>query len=170
MLWAFLALGLAPSTNVQVDELPNIRLESDSAAVIAQTKGGYVLSADASGKLLEGEKDMLAETLERPEEAMGANSLKVTTDREVQPLLPGTLRFNLVDHRGQMLLVIQNGLPQSFTYTARIGRGSDAKATDVCQLLPETRSFEHWPYKFDWIEITDLRPIAYNPGEPPRCD
>ena len=170
MLWMLLVVGIAPPSNSPVDPLPNLRIESDSAVVIRRAANGYVVAADASGKLLDGEKEMLAQTLQRPEEAKGPNSLKLSTNREVNPLIPGSLRFNLIEYHGEMLLMIQNGMSQSFAYKARIGSGPNSMPTDVCQLLPQTRSFEHWPYKFEWIEITDVRPVAHVPGEPPRCE
>jgi hypothetical protein len=54
-------------------------------------------------------------------------------------------------------------------YRARIGRGDRSIVTDVCQLVPEKRNIEHWPYPIDWIEISDVRAVAYEEGKPPLC-
>jgi hypothetical protein len=170
MLLSLIALALATATSVPVEGLPDMHIVSGATAVITDTGSGYTLSPQPSDKLSEGETEMLAQVLERPEQAMGPNSIVAHTDKEVAPIVPGSLRFSLIDHHGQMALIIRNGTNESYMYKAKLGRGSQSMTTDVCQIMPQARAFEHWPYRFDWIEITDLKVTPHTPGSPPRCE
>lgn len=170
MLLSLVSLALASAAGVPVEGLPDMHIVSGARAVITGTDTGYTLSPQLSGELSEGEKEMLARVLERPEQAMGPNSIVAHTEKAVEPVVPGSLSFSLIDHHDEMALVIRNGTSQSYLYKARIGRGSQSMTTDVCQIMPQARSFEHWPYKFDWIEITDLKATPHIPGSAPRCE
>ena len=94
--------------------------------------------------------------------------------RDLLSHLPGDVvsrpPFVALDGGKESVLLIENGFPRSFMYRARIGRGEQWQPTDVCQILPEKRGYEHWPYEIDWIEIIEWHPVDYEPGQPLRCE
>jgi hypothetical protein len=77
--------------------------------------------------------------------------------------------FASFDGGKHTLLLIENGYDQGFSYRAimRIGRRSEP--TDVCTVLPNLRSLEHWPYRIDRIELHDFQMLPWNPGDGPVC-
>lgn len=172
MLWSlFVAAAALSQQSVAVAEMPNLRLVEGSTAEIRANEKGYLLSGAEAAPLMAGERDLLSQLLgSPPEEAMGGNSKVVHSDGEGAPIVPGVLRFSLIDYKGEMVLLVLNGMKASYMYKARIGRGDGSQVTDVCQLLPNNRNMEHWPYKFDWIEVTEIREVPYRAGEPARCE
>lgn len=107
--------------------------------------------------------------------AIGPNIAISTSDDErfpvPGPVEPAIVAVKLVPvGEGNMLLVINNGYSRGFKYRARLRRGDRAAATDVCEVMAEKRGFEHWPYRFDSIEITDVTLVPWKEGRTPICE
>jgi hypothetical protein len=109
------------------------------------------------------------------EDALGPNS-RALTERELlqspPPIPAAAVRIVFVPVAGgkSTLLILENGHERAVAYRARIVRpGRAAEATDVCTVMPERRSYEHWPYPIERIELTQIRLEAWD-GGPPRCE
>jgi len=86
------------------------------------------------------------------------------------PIAPGEIRMRLHDVAGQhTLLVIENGYDQALIFHARMTRGARSQATDVCLVVPNNRSFEHWPEPLDALELSQLVQVSWRPGDPVPC-
>ena len=172
-MWLTGLLATLAAAGAGVDSLPNLRLEIGSSALVSfDDEGKPRVVGEAAPSPAPGELDMLAQMLGRREEALGANSLLVSTDLYARPVANEQVRFSFVQiaSSGDTLLIIRNGFRQSFAYKARIGIAGKAGMTDVCQVLPGLGSLEHWPYKIDWIEITAIHSAAWQEGDRPRCE
>ena len=107
--------------------------------------------------------------------AIGPNVAISTSDDERFPV-PGPVKPAIVAVKlvpvgeGNMLFVIENGYSRGFKYRARLRRADRATATDVCEVMAEKRGFEHWPYRFDAIEILDVTLIPWKDGQAPVCE
>lgn len=71
---------------------------------------------------------------------------------------------------GHRMLFIENGYDRALTYRARIGAGDKSAATDVCTVLPLKRGQEHWPYRIDTIELSQLKLIPWKEGDAVTCE
>lgn len=105
--------------------------------------------------------------------AVGSTAAPVRLELPQPPPLPrDRIRIALVEQGGgkARLLIIQNGYDRGFRYRAALQRGGRSEPTDVCTVLPGIRGYEHWPYKFDRIDLSDLRLVPMREGEPPTCE
>jgi len=55
------------------------------------------------------------------------------------------------------VLIIANGYASKFGYRAAMHVSGRVSSTDVCELPPNMRGIEHWPYVIDELEISELR-------------
>lgn len=87
------------------------------------------------------------------------------------PVPPGEVAVKLVAlGERHMLLVLVNGYKGGFKYRATLRRADRSTATDVCEVMAGKRGFEHWPYPFDSIEISDVKLIPWHDGRAPTCE
>lgn len=169
---AILAASAQPTDSAE-ESFPTIRIDRG---------GTFLIGLDDKGQLVEegGKADPLAphdiaflkRLKNEHSDAVGSKGAIVHTELAPPPLRPSSVRFSFValENGKETVLLIENGFPRSFVYRARIGRGPTGQSTDVCQVLPEKRGYEHWPYPIDWIEIIDWQPVDYEPGAPLRCE
>jgi hypothetical protein len=126
----------------------------------------------AASALTAGETKLIQQLVRDHPDAFGAKGVAVHSDQPMPPIAQNHIRFTFIPFEAgtQSLLLIENGFDRSFLYTARISRGGRAAQTDVCQVLPDKRGVEHWPYPLDGIEITNIHPIQWKDGDPIRCE
>lgn len=67
------------------------------------------------------------------------------------------------------LLILENGYDRGLVFQARITRDGTARPTDVCLVLPMHHGFEHWPYRTERIEISNVHFVPWRPGDPVPC-
>ena len=150
-----------------------LRLEVGAQAVLTTNERGQVhLLGDKAEPLTSQELALVRQLVQEHPDAFGPNAAPIHSD-QVFPAIPqNSIRFRFVPiERGtQALLVIENGSSESYMYKARIGYAGKAGPTDVCQLIPDKRSIEHWAYPLDWIEISEVRAVPYAENSPPRCE
>lgn len=112
------------------------------------------------------------------------------TDSQVQPAIPlnggaterlamkpGQVRIRLravapsADQpKGGMMLSIENGYDGALRYRAVLRNGDRSQPTDVCIVMPHKFGFEHWPYPFERIELSDLSIISWHEGDSVTCE
>jgi hypothetical protein len=71
---------------------------------------------------------------------------------------------------GSSLLMIENGYDLRFTYRARIVTNEGAEPTDVCQVVPGKRGYEHWPMVVKRIELSAMHLEAGDDTTGLRCE
>jgi hypothetical protein len=94
------------------------------------------------------------------------------------PVAPGTASFTLrlvpppasKSAEGDMLLTIENGYPGALRYRAVMHKADRAMPTDVCVVIPLKRGYEHWPFRFDRITLSELRVIPWHDGDNVTCE
>ena len=86
------------------------------------------------------------------------------------PIVPGEIRMRLHDIAGQhTMLIIENGYDRALIFHARMTSGDRSTATDVCLVVPNNRSFEHWPHPIDRLELSQLVQVDWRQGDPVPC-
>jgi hypothetical protein len=90
---------------------------------------------------------------------------------EPPPIAPGIVRLKLY-HLGDTgtLLVVENGYSSGLAYRATMFGGEHQGPTDVCEVMPQRFSFEHWPYIIERLEISRMRLVPWIEGQRPRCE
>jgi hypothetical protein len=84
---------------------------------------------------------------------------------EPEPVAPEAVHVKFAEYpAGHRMLFIENGYDRAFAYRARIRAGDKSAATDVCTVMPLKRGQEHWPYRIDTIELSDLKLIPWKEG------
>ncbi len=79
------------------------------------------------------------------------------------------LRFIRTPGKDQSLLSIQNGYDRAFVYRAVMHVGKDSQPTDVCLVIPGKLGNEFWPFAIDALDLSELRLVAWKPGDPVPC-
>ena len=104
-----------------------------------------------------------------PDEPM-AEGIPINSDVRPDPIPPGEvrIRFHSIADR-HALLVVENGHGLALSYRARMTRDGRTRHTDVCVVLPNLPSYEHWPHPIERIELTDFRFIRWQEGRAPTC-
>lgn len=86
------------------------------------------------------------------------------------PVTPGEVNFTLVQFpQGQSALVVKNGYDRALVYRARLHRGKRRSSATVCLVIPGKRGIEHWPFRIDAIEISEMRLEPWQRGNPVLC-
>lgn len=89
---------------------------------------------------------------------------------EAPAIARGEIRMRMHDVAGQhTMLVIENGYDRALVFHARMTRGNRSQATDVCLVVPNNRSFEHWPEPLDSLELSQLVQVDWREGDPVPC-
>jgi hypothetical protein len=86
-------------------------------------------------------------------------------------IVPGQvrLRFLLIAGREAELL-LENGFDRALVYRARITLAGESRPTDVCVVLPNNRSSEHWPDAIERIDLSDFELVPWPEGRAPTCE
>lgn len=169
MLIAALLLFAAPAAAQEVTLLPGERV-----VVVEVGDGALALAPGERAELSDYDVDALLDLLENYAEAVGPDAAVLSSESDPPPLVVGTIRISLValsdgSSPPQMLLMVENGFEREFRYRARIAVGDESVETDVCTVLPVLRGYEHWPYPFERIELSDFTLLPARPGEAPVC-
>jgi hypothetical protein len=118
------------------------------------------------------------------------NATTLVEDSKVQPpvpldpgrstrptVQPGQVRITLralapssAHPKGEMMLSLENGYDGALHYRAALRNGGRSMPTDVCIVLPHKFGFEHWPYPFERVGISDLRVIPWHEGDAVTCE
>jgi hypothetical protein len=86
------------------------------------------------------------------------------------PIAAGEIRMRMHDVAGQhTILIIENGYGRALVFHAQMARGDRSRATDVCLVVPNNRSFEHWPEPLDSLELSQLVQVDWREGDPVPC-
>lgn len=166
-----LLLLAAPAAAQDVTLLPGERV-----VVVELGDGGQLaLAPGERAELSDFDVEALLSLLEQQAEAIGPDAAVLSTEADPPPLVAGTIRISLValsdgSSPPQMLLMVENGFEREFRYRARIAVGDESAETDVCTVLPVLRGYEHWPYPFERIELSDFTLLPERPGEGPVCE
>ena len=90
---------------------------------------------------------------------------------------PGQVRIRLravaaspSQPKGGMMLSLENCYDGALRYRAALHSGDRSRPTDVCVVMPHKFGFEHWPYPFDRIEVSDLQIIPWHAGDSVTCE
>jgi hypothetical protein len=88
------------------------------------------------------------------------------------PVTPYAVRIKFVATPGgeHTMLMIENGYDGAFTYRAIMTRRGESETTDVCQVQPMLRGFEHWPYRIDNIELRAMHLAPWREGDRVVCE
>ena len=166
------ALILAANSAAAETQAPfKLRLEMGSQAVLSVDEKGTPRTDGNRAEPLSAVELEVVQTLIRDHpDAFGPKSASLYSRGMTSPAA-NRIRFRLVPFAAgsQSVLIVENGLSQSYMYKARMGYGEKTIITDVCQLVPEKRNVEHWPYQIDWIEISEVRVVSYEEGKPLLC-
>jgi hypothetical protein len=174
-------LGLALMPALAAAQAPNaVSLgRGDSLIVHVGTDGG-VWSAQpvAAPPMTSFEAAALAQMEATPlTDSQIQPAIPVHSGPEPPPVKPGQVRIILrgaapsaAHPKGEMLLSLENGYDGALRYRAVLRSGDRSTPTDVCIVIPHKFGFEHWPYPFDRIELSDLRVIPWHEGDPVTCE
>jgi hypothetical protein len=86
-------------------------------------------------------------------------------------IVPGQVRLRFLLIAGQQAeLLIENGFDQALVYRASITLAGQTRRTDVCVVLPNNRSSEHWPDAIERIDLSDFELVPWQEGRAPTCE
>jgi hypothetical protein len=107
------------------------------------------------------------------DQGMGPNSVGTALPGMPDPpaIVPGQvrLRFLLIAGR-QAELLLENGYDRALVYRASITVDGQTRPTDVCVVLPNNRSSEHWPHAIQRIALSDFELVDWEEGRAPTCE
>lgn len=157
-----------------------VSLQPGEQATVLIDDGGLV-SARPGGRatLSPFDKAAIVDLVVNHPDAYGPKSHRFTDDQPMPPaptIEPGAIRISFhtmpsVEKGGEArVLVIENGYDRGLRYRATISRDGRSQPTDVCRVMPERRSYEHWPYAIDRIELTALTLVPLGPNDPVICE
>src|SRR5262245_11531834 len=171
-LWC---LGAAAAGG-QVRAVETVRLQRGQAATLQFDEGGGALLMETSAAPpmtpfeLSVARDFVRGVFDH---AVGDTVAPITTAKrpEAEAVQPHMVRLKFVqipdtDHS---LLLIENGYGQGIRYTAVMQIDGQGEHTDVCLVMPNLRSLEHWPYRVDAIDLSDFRLQPWRDGDPLPC-
>jgi hypothetical protein len=177
-IWARLALLVLGAGSVGAADRPQtVSLAAGQEATVQlQRRSVVTIRQGEAGPLSEFYRSAITQlTGGTYENAVGPNSAPITSrdiSAEPTPIAPDALRFIFVRVPGQghSVLFVENGYGRAMAYRARIYANGRSAPTDVCVVLPRLRGVEHWPYRIDRIELSQLRLERWREGQPPRCE
>ena len=164
--------GAAPGA---AQDLPNFSLAPGESIVFHFDDGGRVGPPERGRAEWSPIKIAAARQLAgmTPPDAPVTYTVPVEAPDSVRPeIISGdSVRVQMFSIAGQHgMLVIENGQGRALVYRARITAHGRTAPTDVCVVLPGRRSFEHWPYVIERLELSNFRFIAWAPGRAPTCE
>ena len=171
-LWCLSAAGAA----AQVRAVETVTLQRGQAAILQFDEGGGALLVGTSAAPpmtpfeLSVARDFARGAFDH---AVGDTAAEITSDKRPEPedVQPHMVRVKFVqipdsDHT---LLLIENGYGQGLRYRAVMRIDGEGERTDVCLVMPNLRSLEHWPFRIDAIELSDFRLQPWRDGDPLPC-
>lgn len=172
-LWC---LGVA-SAGAQVRAVETVTLQRGQAATLQFDEGGGALLMETSAAPemtpfeLSVSRDFVRGAFDH---AIGDTVAPITTAKrpeaeEVQPHMV-RLKFVQIPDTDHTLLLIENGYGQGLRYRAVMHVDGEGERTDVCLVMPNLRSLEHWPYGVDAIELSDFHLLPWRDGDPLPCE
>lgn len=156
------ALRLTPG------EAVTLQFDSDMATVTITERGPGQLSqsdADSAQRLAAGEYG----------NATGRDYATVPVrpgEAPPPPVAPNAVRLTFVELQGtnQSVLLIENGYDLALNYRARMSASGHDQPTDVCQVAPNHRGFENWPYHIDQLDLSSFRLTPFTTGDRLVCE
>jgi hypothetical protein len=106
-------------------------------------------------------------------DATGQNVVPIEGPSDgLEPLPANAVRlsFAQVPDQDQVVLMIENGYQHALAYRATIHVNGREQPSDVCLVLPALRSFEHWPYLIERIDLSDFEARNWRDGDPITCE
>jgi hypothetical protein len=107
------------------------------------------------------------------DQGVGPNSVATALPGMPDPpaIVPGQvrLRFLLIAGR-QAELLLENGFDRALVFRASITVAGQTRPTDVCVVLPNNRSSEHWPDAIERIDLSDFELVPWQEGRAPTCE
>jgi hypothetical protein len=178
-LLVLLAAFTAAATADAAEPSPQLSIRSGEAVVLRIDGGGAVtvLSRGKAPAMVPFEQRGLGQLAQIPvppgTKTMPGVPMK-DAEAAATPVAPGEIRVTLRDVAGKTahdaLLVIENGYERGLVYRAVMRRGDKAAPTDVCLVMPHKRGFEHWPFRLDRLDLTDLRLVPWKPEDGLPCE
>jgi hypothetical protein len=175
----FLFPGLASAqtgatVDLQAGETVQLRIATDGAVTVASRgKARPMPDFEASAFREMVATPIVADVKSQP-------PMPVTrTEKPAPAVAAGTARFTLrlvpppaaKSADGDMMLTIENGYDGgALRYRAVMHRGDRATPTDVCTVIPLKRGYEHWPYRFERMTLSDLQLIPWHDGDSVTCE
>ena len=151
-----------------------ITLRPGEAVTVLIDDGGRVTTAANKPALPMSAYDRAAveDLLVNHPEAYGVSSA-VLDAGEPPPIASGEVRISLRILPGKeeaTLLILENGYGQGFKYRAAMRQNGRSQPTDVCVVRPWHRSYEHWPYRIDRLDLSGLILVPLRPDQPATCE
>jgi hypothetical protein len=175
MRWIALLLLVAAAAPAAAQDMPNLSLTPGESIVIHFDDGGRIGppergTANWTPIDVAAARQLAGAT---PPDAPVNYTVPVEAPDSVRPeIIPGDLvQIRMFSIAGRhSMLVIENGQRRALIYRARITSNGRSAPTDVCVVPPGQRSFEHWPYLIERLELSDFRFIPWAPGREPTCE
>lgn len=155
----------APSVQLKAGETITLSLAGDGVTVVerAPAQGLSLFEAEAL-------KQMQAHYQTTPEGTGVVPPMPLETASRPKPLTPATIRMTLRMVPGDQregthaMLTIENGYGRMLAYRAAMQANGRAAHTDVCDVLAGKPGFEHWPYPFESLQLSDFELVDRPPG------
>lgn len=159
------AAGTSGSVSLRPGEGVTVVIDDGGRASVE--KGG------AARPMSDEDKAMVRDLLKNHPEAFGPRGAFVTAEgaRPAPPVIRGEIRFSFLTLEGNdRLLIVENGYERGLRYRAIMHRSGRSEPTDVCVVIPQRRSYEHWPYPIERIDLGAMTLVPYRDGEMPTCE
>jgi hypothetical protein len=175
LLLPLLAAAQEPAKiDIRAGETVIVRVGSDGGAVVVSRDAAEPLPAYQAAAL----RQMVGTPIVQDVKSQPALDVRRNGASPEAPVRPNMLRITLravpaSEGRGpdgDMLLTIDNGYEGATHYRATIIRSDRTTPTDVCSVAPRHRDYEHWPYRFDRMQLFDLRLAAWHEGDVVSCE
>ena len=168
---AFIVLAIpttalaVPSVQLVAGETITLSIAGDGVTVVelAPAQGLSLFEAEAL-------KQMQAQSQTIPEGTGVVPPMPLETVSRPKELTPATIRMTLRMVPGDQrearhaLLTIENGYGRMLAYRAVMQANGRAAHTDVCDVLAGKPGFEHWPYPFESLQLSDFELVDRPPG------
>jgi hypothetical protein len=167
------ALGLAAGPARAAD---TISLRPGEAVTVVIDDGGRasVEEGGAARPMSDEDKAMVRDLLVNHPEAFGPRAAIITAGegKPVPSVSRGEVHFSFMTfgEGNDRLLIVENGYGRGLRYRAIMHRNGRAEPTDVCIVIPERRSYEHWSYPIERIDLSAIALVPYRDGEVPTCE
>jgi hypothetical protein len=107
------------------------------------------------------------------DQGVGPNSVTTALPGMPDPpaIIPGQVRLRFLLIAGQQAeLLLENGFDRALVFRASITVAGQTRPTDVCVVLPNNRSSEHWPDAIERIDLSDFELVPWQEGRAPTCE
>ena len=158
---------------VAAQEIPALSLRAGESITLRFDDGGRVGppvrgEAQWTPHDLNAARQLSGMTPQRQTEAMPMNAPEELGRHEV---VPNEVRVRMLSIDGRhTMLVLENGMGRALAYRARMTVDGQSHPTDVCIVLPNYPTYEHWAFPIELLELSDFRFIPRAPGRAPTCE